>query len=60
VIGLDFLGAFCRAQLKPTGAPDVTILADFSANLMRDLAVIEGQTLTISLPPDSLRVFARN
>jgi iron(III) transport system ATP-binding protein len=60
VAGLDFLGAFCRAQLKPAGAPDVTILADFSANLMRDLSVIQGQTLTISLPPDSLRVFARN
>jgi iron(III) transport system ATP-binding protein len=60
VAGLDFLGAFCRAQLKPAGAPDVTILADFSANLMRDLSVIQGQTLTISLPPDSLRVYARN
>ena len=59
VAGLDFLGAFCRAQLKPTGAPDVTILADFSANLMRDLAVMQGQKLTVSLPPDTLRVFAR-
>jgi iron(III) transport system ATP-binding protein len=60
VAGLDFLGAFCRAQLTPAGAPGVTILADFSANLMRDLAVSPGQRLTISLPPDSLRVFARS
>lgn len=60
VSSLDFLGPFCRAQLKPAGAPDVTILADFSANLMRDLAVIRGQTLTIALPPDSLRVYARS
>jgi iron(III) transport system ATP-binding protein len=60
VTSLDFLGAFCRAQLKPAGAPEVTILADFSANLMRDLAVSQGQKITISLPPDSLRVFARS
>ena len=60
VTELDFLGAFCRAQLTPVGAPDVTILADFSANLMRDLAVMQGQKLTVSLPPDALRVFARS
>ena len=57
---LNFLGPFCRAQLRPAGAPDVMILADFSANLMRDLAVSQGQRLTIALPPDSLRVFARS
>ncbi len=60
VTSLDFLGPFCRAQLKPAGASDVTILADFSANLMRDLGVSQGQKLTIALPPDSLRVFARS
>jgi iron(III) transport system ATP-binding protein len=56
---LDFLGPFCRAHLKPEAAPNVTILADFSLNLMRDLAVAQGQTLTIALPPESLRVFAK-
>jgi iron(III) transport system ATP-binding protein len=59
VATLDFLGAFCRAKLHPEAAPGVTILADFSANLMRDLAVTEGQTLAIALPPESLRLFAR-
>jgi iron(III) transport system ATP-binding protein len=59
VVTLDFLGAFCRAKLHPEAAPGVTILADFSANLMRDLAVAEGQTLAIALPPESLRLFAR-
>jgi iron(III) transport system ATP-binding protein len=54
---LDFLGSFCRAQLEPEVAPGTTILADFSLNLMRDLGVAEGQTLTIALPPESLRVF---
>jgi iron(III) transport system ATP-binding protein len=59
VISLDFLGSFCRARLNPEAAPGVTILADFSANLMRDLAVTEGQKLAIALPPESLRLFAR-
>jgi iron(III) transport system ATP-binding protein len=59
VAGLDFLGSFCRARLKPDAAPGVAILADFSLNLMRDLAVAEGQPLTVALPPESLRVFAK-
>jgi iron(III) transport system ATP-binding protein len=59
VTTLDFLGSFCRAHLQPEGAPDVAILADFSLNLMRDLAVAEGQPLTVALPPESLRVFAK-
>ena len=56
---LDFLGSFCRARLEPEAAPGVAILADFSANLMRDLSVAEGQKLTIALPPESLRLFAK-
>jgi len=59
VTTLDFLGSFCRAHLTPEAAPNVAILADFSLNLMRDLAVAEGQPLTIALPPESLRVFAK-
>ncbi len=59
VLSLDFLGSFCRARLNPEAAPGITILADFSANLMRDLAVTEGQKLAIALPPESLRLFAR-
>jgi iron(III) transport system ATP-binding protein len=56
---IDFLGPFCRARLELQGAPGVALLADFSANLMRDLGVVEGQTLTVALPPESLRVFAK-
>jgi iron(III) transport system ATP-binding protein len=59
VTSLDFLGSFCRAQLKPDAAPNVALLADFSVNLMRDLRVAEGQPLTVALPPESLRVFAK-
>ena len=56
---LDFLGSFCRARLEPEATPGIAILADFSANLMRDLSVAEGQKLTIALPPESLRLFAK-
>jgi iron(III) transport system ATP-binding protein len=53
---LEFLGPFCRARLQPeAGAAE--LVADFSANLVRDLAVVEGQRMTIALPPESLRVF---
>jgi iron(III) transport system ATP-binding protein len=54
---LDFLGAFCRATLRPEAARDLTLVADFSANAMRDLAIREGQALTVALPPDLLRAF---
>ena len=32
-------------------------VSDFSANAMRDLGIREGQTLTVALPPELLRVF---
>jgi iron(III) transport system ATP-binding protein len=55
---LDFRGSFCRAHLDLEAAPGANLLADFSVNLMRDLAIAEGQTLTVMLPSESLRVFA--
>jgi iron(III) transport system ATP-binding protein len=58
VADLDFVGAFCRAMLKVRGAPDVTMTADFSSNLIRDLGVQLGSHLDVALPPDRLRVFA--
>ncbi len=57
---LDFLGPFCRARLELEAAPGRALIADFSVNLMRDLKIAQGQTLTIALPPESLRVFARD
>jgi iron(III) transport system ATP-binding protein len=58
VLLLNYLGAFCRATLEPQAAPGVRILADFSANAIRDLAITEGQILTVALPAESLRIFA--
>ncbi len=57
VQSLEYLGAFCRATLSPTGASDLSLTADFSANAMRDLGIVAGQTLTIALPPNVLRIF---
>jgi iron(III) transport system ATP-binding protein len=54
---LEFLGPFCRARLEPAVQTEGPLVADFSANLMRDLGVSEGQKLLIALPPESLRVF---
>jgi iron(III) transport system ATP-binding protein len=54
---LDYLGSFCRATLVSELAPNTEIIADFSANVMRDLAVTADQPITVSLPPDCLRPF---
>ena len=58
VAELDFAGAFCRATLRVRTANEVTVNADFSSNLIRDLGVEPGRQLDIALPPDRLRVFA--
>lgn len=58
VVEMDFVGAFCRASLRGRSAPDVTLIADFSSNLIRDLGVDIGTKLDVALPPDRLRVFA--
>lgn len=55
VVELDFIGAFCRAVLR---AGTLSLTADFSSNLMRDLGVERGRRLDIALPPDRLRIFA--
>jgi iron(III) transport system ATP-binding protein len=55
VTELEFVGAFCRATLRAGG---MTLMADFSSNLVRDFALERGRRLDIALPPDRLRVFA--
>jgi iron(III) transport system ATP-binding protein len=56
---LDFVGSFCRATLALRSTETVSLVADFSANLIRDLGVERGSKLEIALPPDRLQVFAR-
>jgi len=58
VVLLDFLGAFWRATLHVESDPGLVLRSDFSINAMRDLDIHVGQSLTISLPPEALRIFA--
>ncbi|MDH5750247.1 MAG: putative 2-aminoethylphosphonate ABC transporter ATP-binding protein [Rhodospirillales bacterium] len=57
VDSLEFLGSFYRAQLAVCGDEDLEFLADFSVNLVRDLGISTGATLTVAFPEDRIRVF---
>jgi len=54
---LEFLGAFCRALLEIEARPELHLVADFSANLMQDLALREGMVIPVELPAEALRLF---
>jgi iron(III) transport system ATP-binding protein len=58
VAEIEFLGSFCRVGLAIDGA-DPTLVADFSINVVRDLAIAEGKQMLVALPPERLRVFPR-
>ena len=58
IADVEFLGAFCRAKLAVVGG-ELPIVADFSINVVRDLAIEVGKNLLIALPPERLRVFPR-
>ena len=58
VTEIEFLGSFCRVGLTMNGEKPA-LMADFSINVVRDLAITEGMDLRIALPPDRLRVFPR-
>ena len=57
VADLEFLGSFYRASLTAKGAENTRFQADFSVNLMRDLGIAAGKTLTVAFPEDRIRVF---
>ena len=57
ITSLEFLGAFCRAELRLGSAEDLGLAADFSINAMRDLDLRIGKMIPVALPPDRLRVF---
>ncbi|HVN33692.1 MAG TPA: putative 2-aminoethylphosphonate ABC transporter ATP-binding protein [Casimicrobiaceae bacterium] len=61
VAEIEFLGSFCRVGLAINGAGYGTpaLVADFSINVVRDLAIEAGKEIPIALPPDRIRVFPR-
>ena len=48
---------YCAVGIVEDGPP--ALVADFSINAVRDLAIAEGKVMPVALPPDRLRVFAR-
>ena len=58
VTDVEFLGSFCRVELAVNGGAS-KVLADFSINVVRDLAISEGMDLLLAMPPERLRVFPR-
>jgi iron(III) transport system ATP-binding protein len=58
VAEIEFLGSFCRVGLAINGT-NPALMADFSINVVRDLAIAEGKEIRVALPPDRLRVFPR-
>jgi iron(III) transport system ATP-binding protein len=57
LVRLEYLGSFCRAVLEPEASPGLHLLADLSANAMRDLSLAAGQSIKVSLRPQTLHVF---
>ena len=55
---IEFLGSFCRVGLALNGGGPA-LVADFSINTVRDLAIDEGKEMLVALPPERLRVFPR-
>jgi iron(III) transport system ATP-binding protein len=54
---MEFLGAFCRAELTALQDPAIRFKADLSVNALRDLSLELGSRLSVALPKDRLRVF---
>ena len=57
VTDLEFLGSFFRVELAPKGEKDLILQSNFSINLVNDIDVEEGQSMTIAFPEEKLRVF---
>jgi iron(III) transport system ATP-binding protein len=54
---VEFLGAFVRARLSCAEMGDSSMLADFSANLVREEQIAEGMTISVDMPRESIRIY---
>lgn len=59
VDSVEFLGSFVRADLSSPQLEDLVLEADFSANRVRSENLSAGSQLRISLPPESLLIYAQ-
>lgn len=55
---MEFLGSFWRTRLRDQGLDNLELMADFSINAVRRLALATGGKLTIEIPPENLKVFS--
>jgi iron(III) transport system ATP-binding protein len=55
---MEFLGSFWRTRLRDQGLGNLELMADFSINAVRRLALATGGELTIEIPPENLKIFA--
>ena len=60
ITALDFLGSFYRATLRPTAAGTAEVRADIPLHLQREFGLVPGRVITVSLPADRIRVFAKD
>jgi len=58
--GFEFLGAFWRAHLACGALGGQGLVANFSVNAIRRLSLTLGATLTVDLPAERVKVFARD
>jgi iron(III) transport system ATP-binding protein len=54
---MEFLGTFYRADLAVNGPSSPRLMADFSMNAARDLALEPGKVIPIAMPAERLRLF---
>jgi iron(III) transport system ATP-binding protein len=54
---IEFLGAYSRVELMLDGVDQPPLIADFSANIMRDQTLHAGSIINITLPPEALRIY---
>jgi iron(III) transport system ATP-binding protein len=59
IAGIEFLGAFVRAQLAAPQLGEGELRADLSANAVRRMGLAEGRRLPVVLPRARLRIYAR-
>ena len=57
VLHLEFLGSFCRATLGHGDLKDVSMRADFSISITRQLSIKVGSKLKVSLPSKYIRIY---
>jgi iron(III) transport system ATP-binding protein len=54
---MEFLGSFWRTRLRDKGEGSLELMADFSINAVRRLALATGGELNVEIPPENLKIF---